>query len=109
MVITFFEMENYYDGQLTTWYSLSDYRVPWLTTGYSTWNSKSSLIMLIYTGIKGMYGASMASNIVYLHTKFHWIWLKIKEIIGHTLTSGRLLRHSSNVTVELGLMEARPQ
>ena len=38
--------------------------------------------MLIYVGIKGTDDANLAPNIVYLQTKFRWICLKIKEIIG---------------------------
>ena len=51
-------------------YLLADYRAPLLTTGSLTWSPKSSLSMLIYVGIKGMYNANMVPNLAYVPTKF---------------------------------------
>ena len=54
------------------------------------WVLNDSFIKEILVTDKGMYGGSVSYIPVYISTKFGLNQLKISQVIGHTLTCGRL-------------------
>ena len=70
---------------------VADYRVPWLTTSSLTWCYKSLIINAHLCRNERCIWQEGSLYICPFSTKFEKIWLKIKEIISHTLTCGWLL------------------